>query len=41
MYAGFTLRERVPSPAETPKLIDGFIYIYKNKQFLALFYPAC
>jgi GPH family glycoside/pentoside/hexuronide:cation symporter len=37
MYAGFTLRERVPSPAETPKLIDGFIYIYKNKQFLALF----
>jgi len=37
MYAGFCLRERVPSPAETPKLIDGFTYIYKNKQFLALF----
>ncbi len=37
MYAGFSLRERVPSPAETPKLVDGFTYIYKNKQFLALF----
>lgn len=37
LYAGFSLRERVPSPAETPRLADGFIYIYKNKQFLALF----
>lgn len=36
ILGGVAIKERVPSSKETPKILDGFKYLFQNKQFLAM-----
>lgn len=36
ILGALSLKERIPATKETPKILDGFKYLFQNKQFMAM-----